>query len=155
MLATVIFRKFQPVPVHKILHPKHVLEIAEGIEALENHIPVNGEIFMVTTSLGLNISRGILKSDEGYALHYTISGAGKTIEKKGIPEFKINDKSIKILSKLVQTLKHPGTQLELVEGEPGIFHLIFPWHSFKNLTKTQLGKSDALNLRRSLRHSYN
>ncbi len=131
MLATAIFRKFQSVPAYKILHPKHVLEIAQGIEALENHIPVNGEIFMVTTSLGLNISKGILKADERYVLHYTISGTGKRIKKNGLPELKVNNKSIKILGKLVQTLTHPATRLELIEGEPGIFHLIFPWHSFR------------------------
>ncbi len=131
MFATVISRKFQSVPAHKILHPKHVLEIAQGIEVLENHIPVNGEIFMITTSRGLNISRGILKAGDGYALHYTISGTEKRIEKKGSPEFKVNNKSIRILGKLVQVLKHPATQLELVEAEPGIFHLIFPWHSFR------------------------
>lgn len=148
MVTTVTFRKFQNVPKYKILHPKHILEIAKGIEALEYYIPINGEIFMVSTSLNMNISRGILELEQKPFVHYTISSNDKI-------KFDIDKNSAKLIGKLIQTLKYPTEDFEIEEGGQGVYHLIFPLFIPKNKTSIETSISDALSLRRDLRNSYN
>jgi prolipoprotein diacylglyceryltransferase len=157
MVAAIVYHKFQTIPTYELLHPKHILEIAQGIEALENHTPINGEIFMVSTSLGLNISRGISTLEEELVVHYTISGINNKADKKEKKFFKVkvNKDSVTLLGELIQLLKHPREKIDIVEVKPDIFHLIFPYSVTENINLPQASISNALNLRRNLRNRYN
>jgi hypothetical protein len=155
MLATIVLRRFQYMSRYKILHPKHILEIAQGIETLQNVAPANGQITMAETSIGLNISTGVLEIENGYAAHYTISVTANTMESRKKQAFKVDYRSATEFAKLVQTLKHPALQFNIIEAKPGIYHIVFPGYAYKNNNQRSDGQSTTLSLRRSLRQIYN
>ncbi len=153
MLATALVRQFQTVPAHKIRRPGFVLELAESIETLEQHFSKNGQVLLLRTSLKLNISRGILADTDELAIHYTVSGEQKQENSSIGKKLVVNKKTAKILAKIIQTLKHPRVAFEIIEGKPGIFHIVFHLPVTDNEDKPV--ESEALKLRRYLRHSYN
>jgi hypothetical protein len=148
MIATATTRNFSPLPTHKILHPKHVLEIANSLTALQNSQTVNGEILIAQTSLGLKISSGIIADANESSFHYTFSN-----DEKNKKNFQINKTLAKILGTLIQTLKHPTTAYKIIEGQSNVFHIVFSIQTTNSNYETS--KSEALKLRRSLRYSYN
>lgn len=146
MIATAVKRNFSINPTHKILHPKHVLEIANCIEALQKKQIASDKILIAKTSLGLKISSGTITDTNESSFHYTFSNNEKN-------KIKINKTIAKILGTLIQTLKHSAMPFNIIEGQSGVFHIVFPINSAISINETS--KSEALKLRRSLRYSYN
>lgn len=148
MIATAVKRNFSAIPTHKILHPKHVLEITNCLQALQNNQTVNGKILIAQTSLGLKISNGIIADANESSFHYTFSK-----DEKNKKNFHINKTVAKILADLIQTLKHPAIAFTIIEGQSDVFHIVFPVKTINSISETS--KSEALKLRRSLRYLYN
>ncbi len=154
MLATVIVRKRQTIPKYKIMQPRHVSQIATGLAALE-HQKSNGENILVAyTSLGLNISMGVLKSDEEETTFYTLSQerTKSTKQKFGLI---LNRKTTEVIGKLLRTLRHGEEPFEIVTGQTGIYHIVFGNYEDNNGGNLFADQSTSLNLRRNLRFDYN
>lgn len=148
MIATVVKRNLSAISTHKILHPKHVLEIANCLTALQNNQTINDKILIAQTALGFKISTGIITDANDSSIHYTFSTDEKSNQK-----FLLNKTVAKTLGVLIQTLKHPATVFTIIEGQSNVFHIVFPAKKINNINETS--KSEALKLRRSLRYSYN
>lgn len=135
MIVVVVIRCFRRTEKHKLLHPRHVREVAEAIELVSNP-PIEGAaiskwntapavINIGRTSLGVQISSSKVKSWNGSIDHYTISSQNGAM----------THESAKTLADLIVRLKKYSGLNEFVSGKQGVFHLLF--HSQNNIMSTK------------------
>ncbi len=151
MMLTFAIRKIRNVPAFRLSHPKHILEIAKGLEILENTSFKTGEIIMFTTSANLNVSMGKSVAEQDPVIHYTVSFQSRESGASSIKPVIMNYATANILGKLIQTLKHMGVPFDILCEQQGVFHILFPLH--KDSTAGER-RSEALNLRRKLRYKF-
>ncbi len=150
MVGIVVARTTRAIPKHKLLAPRHVEEVAHGIEALEKQSPPPGQVLIAYTSLGLNISRGAIRVEDEIATHYTIS-ADRSRNKNGLT---LNSNTVEVIKQLLQTLRHPTEKFQIEEGQPGVFHILFFKTPDDGGSQGEFSPSYALGLRRNLRDLY-
>jgi len=132
LLATATKRRFQRVPTHRLLHPRHVREIAGLLGVLVDHsseasqpcrwtvipgqysgpdVVRNGD-----TSNGVRISAGKIVDYSAAAVrHYTLSCQGADM-----PE-----ETARLLAGVISQLRHHGRNPRLIKGDRGVFHALF------------------------------
>lgn len=110
---------------HRLLHPRHLREVAETVRALAEHhgreVPSGppqgqaGKVSVGMTSLGLRLSAGVISSDSATHLcHYAFS------LRDGI----LFEDAAKALARFIRRLQHPSGSFELLKGNGGVFHLL-------------------------------
>lgn len=124
MLAVAAARRFQSRSQYQILLPDHVREVAEAIEiashrareigALDGQDSIPVDIRVAATSLGFQISAGLIWTATGSVFHYALSCRNETMSAA----------TARTLAALILQLKHPLGPSELVEGDRGVFHLL-------------------------------
>ena len=124
MVVVSLKRRIQRTDKYKLLHPRHVREVAEAIDMVSNVTtkstdisecnPIPANIPIGCTSLGIQISVSKIKSTAGYIYHYALS------YKKGV----MSEEKAKTLSRLILQLRHPCNSSEVIKGNRGVLHLL-------------------------------
>lgn len=129
MIITGLKRRFYRVPKHRLLHPRHIKEVAEVIENLP-HADVaeissapwtvfheaapRAGITVASTSEGIQISAGRAYNLTGRVDHYALSCQGGDM----------TEEVATIVAQLIFQLKRDTGSGELITGEQSVFHLI-------------------------------
>ncbi len=128
MTAIVLARRFSGTARHRLLHPRHVREVAEALSLVpiratgtkaagqwtvlprKNSIPIH----IGCTSLGIQISGGNVGGAAGGTYHYTLScrDGGMTEE------------TARILAGLILQLRQAISAGAFVKGNRNVFHLL-------------------------------
>lgn len=130
MITIALKRRLQRVPKHKLLHPKHVKEVARAIalvsDAATEAEPVyrwtvfpklesiQREIQVVCTSLGVQFSASRIRGPRDYSDHFALS------EREG----EMTEGTARILSQLIVQLKQANGSSRFIKGDRGVFHLL-------------------------------
>jgi len=129
MGGVVIKRRFRKLPVHRLLNPRHIKEVAEHLqlslpsenEPISGHwsilpspTPATAGIRIGCTSLGIRISAGRLRTAMGVMHHYAISSEGT----------RMTEETARVLARLIFQLKRAADSGEFVKGECDVFHLL-------------------------------
>ena len=106
-------------PAKKLFRPKHIRELAEGLNKLEEtnnkKDKDNRAINVYTTIEGLCISCG-RQSEQNDIKHYTISLKDKK---------RLNKFSVRKIAKVIAMLNHRNWSYNIIEKENGIYHVLF------------------------------
>ena len=105
-------RRLQKTPVHQLLHPYHIKEVAELLKQVTDITSM--DIDVRRTSLAIQLSASMIKGETGNIRHYTLS------QQQG----DMTEETSKILAKLIVQLKHPFNSYKVIMGRQGIFHLL-------------------------------
>jgi prolipoprotein diacylglyceryltransferase len=124
VIGVAVRRHFCQTPKHRLLHPRHVREIAEAITFVmpkppgpTDAIPHEGsEIWLSRTSLGVQISASRIRAAGRSASHYAVSRDDRTMSADSARE----------LAKVICLLNHSNAGFELVCGNGGVFHILIP-----------------------------
>jgi prolipoprotein diacylglyceryltransferase len=128
MAATVIVvavrRRSDETARHSLLHPRHVREVAEAVEALNGLAleTVSGladdtessSVYVARTSRDIQISTSLIPDADGLIHHYTLS------KRKEL----MTEDVAGTVAGLIQLLRHPSASCELVRGGEGVFHAL-------------------------------
>jgi hypothetical protein len=112
MIVVALRRLFQRIPILQLLHPYHIKEVAEVLLRIAN--AVSAGIHVEHTSLGIQVSASVIKSETGNIRHYALS------HQQG----NMSEETAKIAAKLILQLKHPSASSKLIKGNRGVFHLL-------------------------------
>lgn len=120
MIAVALRRRFRKTAKHQLLHPRHVKEVAEAIEAF--HLPQYQmspgiepkSVDLRCTSLGIRISASRTQSPAGHFQHYALSSKN----------YGMTEDIGRTLAGLILQLRHPLAASEIVRGRQGVFHLL-------------------------------
>lgn len=124
MIIVTLHRHLSQTDQYRLLHPRHVKEVAETIDKIsqlteEKKSPrsIIDEPVVVpigTTSLGIQISSGKIQDKGRYIDHYALSSQNE----------KMSQKTADILADLIIKFKHTLCLKELVTQNRGVFHLL-------------------------------
>ena len=110
MMFVIFSERYSTVSKYKIYRPRHVKEIA-NILSSNNLQPTDKT---KTTSLGIQVSSGVI-NDNGRAIqHYAISCLDGAM----------SDAVATLFAKLIMQLKHPGKDHEIIKGGNGVIHIL-------------------------------
>jgi len=118
VLVIAVSRRLQNTPLHVLLHPHHVLEIASALRYLgvccrqPNH-DLGSRPEVVQTSAGLRISAGEIIKWRQSVRHYSLSKAAGTLDFR----------AARALGNEIALLEH-DLPFELIPGKAGVFHLL-------------------------------
>ena len=132
LLATAVRRRFQSLPKHRLLHPRHVGEIAAVMEAIAEPlyespspfrwtvVPGQGigpnTVLIGSTSAGVQISAGKIVDRQASPMrHYTLSCRGADM----------SEEAARLLAGIIGQLKHNSRSFQLIKGSRGVFHALF------------------------------
>jgi hypothetical protein len=140
MIAVGFMRRFRKSANHRLLHPRHVAEIAAAVacescrsknctpsgSSVCNQNSDAGQIHLRCTSLGVQISGGITRSETGYVRHYAISSQDGSM----------TEKSARALSRLILQLGKATGSSEFLKGNrQDVFHLLIKPLDGKNVAR--------------------
>jgi len=111
MVAVALKRRFQNTPKHRLLHPSHVKEFAEVLQRVAN--PVSNGVQVGCTSLGIRVSVGEIRGEQGVVWHYGLSQL----------DGEMTEEVAKIMGRLIVQLRHYSGG-RLMRGKQGVFHLL-------------------------------
>ena len=122
MIAVAAKRAVDKNGLHYLLTARHIGELAEGLERIEEvaaawpgHTPVNPpRVAIARTSLGIQVSFGKVQSRESLVNCYTISRRGESMSLK----------SAEAVASLIRSLRRSDETCRIVEGNHGIFHVL-------------------------------
>jgi hypothetical protein len=138
MIAIAVRRRFQKTAKHRLLHPRHVKEVADVVDLLSslttestaiprwtstsrrNSIPES--IHIGCTSLGVQISATKNWSTAGCTHHFALS----------YREGGMTEETARILVRLILQLKQTTGSSEFLTGHGDVFHLLI--HPLKDLS---------------------
>src|SRR5260370_37516969 len=112
MIGVAIKRHFRKIPVHQVLHPYHINEVAEILQRITSVLPT--DIRVECTSLGIQLSCSLIRTEVGSLYHYALSRQNGDM----------TEKMARIATKLIVQLKHPLSSREHIRGNQGEFHLL-------------------------------
>ena len=116
MLAVAVARQVTSAPRHRLLHPAHMQEMAAALKQAFAHadaLPKGTPVY--STSLGIQISGGILKQPGRSMFHYAISEQGSPLP----PAW------ARVLVGFILRVRHPfATFYQSRQGAMGVYHLL-------------------------------
>jgi hypothetical protein len=116
LLAVALHRRLSPRSVHRLMHPAHALEIADGLRILASEPALVGKAPRVlATGRGLRLSRGTLPGQAG-TVHYALSFQDE-------PRSAVAARAV---ARLIMCLRHSDAHGRLTPGGHGVFHLVVP-----------------------------
>jgi prolipoprotein diacylglyceryltransferase len=117
-------RRFRPAPVHSIFNPNHIMELSELITSLSDemhtmHNPSQaaakpGKVQVGCTSLGIQVSLGVLNTANDFIHHYSFSSKEKLM----------NSQTANALADLITRVWYPSSRHELIDSKKGVYHLV-------------------------------
>jgi hypothetical protein len=122
VIAVSLRRRFQRTPTFRLLHPRHIQQVANAVKALcasgGHTIATPDKTFTVvgvaSTSLGIQISGGRIDHGAERVYHYTLSSAGEAM----------TEGTARSLSGLIRRLNGVAGSDKLIAGAHGVFHLL-------------------------------
>jgi prolipoprotein diacylglyceryltransferase len=123
MIAVALKRHLRRGVYYRLFQPRHIIEVAEAVERAFNETterPARStshalpHVRIARTSLGIQISGSKSQSVRGCFHHYTLSSRNEIM----------GGEIAQKLADLICQLKHPCDAVKLIEGKPGIFHLL-------------------------------
>jgi hypothetical protein len=116
MTGVSIVRRIRVTRTDRLLHPRHLREVAELVVRLRLPEPSTHDgVRIATTSLGIQISAGRQEEPESTVHHYAISSPGETL----------SDRSAAALGELIARLDPaPAKTGEFICSTRGVFHLL-------------------------------
>ena len=122
VVAVSFKRRFQRTPTFRLLHPRHIQQLANAVKALcasgGHTIAEPDKTFTVvsvaSTSLGVQISGGQIDRGAERVYHYTLSSAGEAM----------TERTAKSLAGLIRRLNGAAGSDKLIAGAHGVFHLL-------------------------------
>lgn len=146
MIAVALFRSYRKTPLHQFLHPRHVKEFSEAVALVSRfsterpaYPGKDSAIHIAHTSLGIRISAGLVRQSATPIRHYTLSSE----------RIRMTAQAAKCLAKLIRRLRHTDESVEVVQGGPGVFHVLIQnapgdweqgWKSILRRRIPQLGR---------------
>jgi hypothetical protein len=130
MVAVAFKRRFQRTPTFRLLHPRHIQQIASGLKGLEIRADsasrpheTSAIIPIVCTSLGIQISGSRIDCETQRVYHYTLSNSREPM----------TESAARILAGLVRKLNAASGSEKLVAGIEGVFHFLICVPAVTNL----------------------
>lgn len=124
MISISLSRHSRKTAKHQLLHPRHIREVAEAVDLVSSlafqqttppeRKPACKAIHLACTSLGIQISAGKIKDVAGQIDYFTFSSQPNTMT----PE------TANIIAALILQLGYSSTPNQVVQGNPGIYHLL-------------------------------
>jgi Prolipoprotein diacylglyceryl transferase/Domain of unknown function (DUF4157) len=130
MVTIAICRRRRSTPTHRLLHPHHVKEIAEAVDAVSNTAtapvpryrwraarpPASAPVAIAAgcTSLGIRISAGTRARGAARPDHYALSHR----------DGGLSEETARVLAGLILQLRHAVGAGEVLRGRHDVFHLV-------------------------------
>jgi hypothetical protein len=121
MIAVAIVRIYRDAPVHRIMNPNHISELSELITNLSNDInhqsrtiTRNQKIHVGCTSMGIQVSVGVINNASSFIHHYSFSFKEKVM----------NSQTAYAVADLILKVWYPSCENELIDSKKGIYHLV-------------------------------
>lgn len=112
MIVVAFRRRLRQVPLHQLLHPYHLKEIAEVLQ--RGNGTVRADIRVEQTSLGMQLSCSQIESEHGHFYHYALSSQNGDM----------TEAMAGALAKLILQIRHRADPGKLIKGNQGVFHLL-------------------------------
>ena len=118
MLVIAAWRRWANAPRHLLLGPRHLHEIADALRSIFDQAGVSGQGTVIClTSLGIQISGGIINKPASPTFHYALSGQNSPLPQAWAT----------VLAGLILRLRHPlVTFYQFKRGSSGVYHLLVP-----------------------------
>ncbi len=121
-LFTVIFYTFWGKSNNAFFRPRHIDEIAQGVERLSVQHPIADSnkmrsIPVICTSLGLVLSRGVVRENGSTYLHYTLS--------RNCVSLVVTDQIASKVADLLARIRHRDHFYSIGSNYKGIHHIVF------------------------------
>lgn len=124
MAAMALWRRLAPAPGGELVHPHHLTELAGVLARLDRTAgpespfrkPAPFEVRVDETSRGLRVSCGRLAGAAGGTVHYSLSSTRRPLSSAA---------AARVAGLILRLRPAPGLA-DLVEGAPGVFHLVVP-----------------------------
>lgn len=121
MIIIAVVRYYRDAPVHRIMNPNHIRELSDLIINLSNDInhqsrtiARNQKIHVGCTSLGIQVSVGVLNNASSFIHHYSFSFKEKIM----------NNQTANALAGLILNVWYPSCENELIDSKKGVYHLV-------------------------------
>lgn len=119
MVLVTLWLQLDSTGKFKLFHPRHLQEIAHGLERLERYCQQPGHdrrrLFeVVQTSLGIQISAGEVTRSGQHLRHYCVSKIDGNLPLK----------TARALGNQIVLLEPGFAQFDFITGNAGIFHLL-------------------------------
>jgi hypothetical protein len=116
MLVIGILRLVRRSSLHTLLDAVHVQEICAALrEVVHEWRPPVMRTDVARTSLGVQLSGGVLRRPGWRFFHYAISS----------PRFPLGDRGTHVLARLIVVMRHPnGAAYEVIPGGNGVVHIV-------------------------------
>jgi prolipoprotein diacylglyceryltransferase len=121
MIVIAAVRHTYETPVHRILNPNHIHELSQLITSLSKDInnpfvgrTGQGKIHVGCTSLGIQLSVGVLNNATSFVHHYSFSSKEKIM----------NSQTADALADLILRIWYPVCTHELIDNKKGVYHLV-------------------------------
>jgi hypothetical protein len=124
MIGVAVIRRWRRTAKHLLLHPHHVDEVAHAVAwasnltteepATSGRGSVPALVKVGCTSLGIQISAGIIEQAGTCMQHYALSSQTGTM----------TEETARTLARLILQLRHPRAPNEFIVGNRGVFHLL-------------------------------
>jgi hypothetical protein len=120
MIALVLIRSLRGAAGRPLFQPGHVHELAEIIDLVSTQKAADSQgqspvVPVGCTSAGLGISAGRIQGSIEPIRHYALC------QRNGL----LTEKTARRLGSMIQHLRHPAESLEVLQGNQGIYHLLF------------------------------
>jgi hypothetical protein len=114
MVAVTLHRRFRPTPMHRLLHPRHIREVANALEyATSDQSSFKPGIRVSRTSPGIQISSAVTDGTAAeICAHYCLSCCGQPL----------TFDSAAILAKAICQIQHHPPHFKLLPGNNHVFH---------------------------------
>jgi Prolipoprotein diacylglyceryl transferase len=121
MLIVAGVRRCWRIPKDKLLHPHHIQELAEVVEAVScfvdaDRAPNPTDVPIGCTSFDVLVSASRISNAEGSVYTYTLSYRNKVME----------EEAAQILAELICQLRHCSGSGKLIRGRAAVFHVLTP-----------------------------
>lgn len=122
MIGVSIKRRVQRTPTFRLLHPRHIHQVADAVKALKtspSQVITEPDqtlaiVSVASTSLGFQISGGQIDSGNDRVYHYTLSSGNETM----------SERTARSLAGLIRQLNGTEGPEQLIAGAQGVFHLL-------------------------------
>jgi len=118
MLVITAWRQRVRAPRHLLLGPRHLHEIADALKCIFDQASVSRQgTHICLTSLGIQISGGIISKPECATFYYALSGQNTPLPQAWA----------RVLAGLILRLRHPLANVyQFTHGSSGVYHLLVP-----------------------------
>ena len=121
-LVTAVYYSLEKTRRHALMSPRHVQEIARGLEKLTLQTATASgteieSIPLFSTSSGLTISVGSVRQGQEVFHHYTLSSNRRSL--------RMAEKAAQKIAGLLERIRHRGQAFHISSRQEGIYHIVF------------------------------